>query len=410
MEPSSETISRTFRLELGRSFSVGVLETGLFTFAVLIAVKYYETGPLAKALIVGSQSAGLMGSLFVMPLCYRLRWPVTRLAAVISMVGAVGFLTAAVWYASLTVFVAGVSLGFFCLSFPIPLQTQYLRENYPNHRRGKLFSVGNALRAVGTIVFSLLGGWILDVDFSLFPVLLLVFAGFSLCSAWCVWRVPTPPVSGRPVPRIFQAIHWVRDDAAYRSVLISAMIMGAGVLTLSPLRVEYLANERYGLLLTAAMVSFLTGLLPSLLRLVTTFFWGVLFDRVNFYRLRISLNLLFGVAFFLFFATGEGWLLILGASLFGVARGGGEIMWNLWVTKLAPREHAAEYMSVHTCLTGLRGLVGPFAGFYLVEVFTVQQVMYGSVSLILLSTLWLVPQMRRLDREKDPDTKTAAPV
>ena len=39
--------------------------------------------------------------------------------------------------------------------------------------------------------------------------------------------------------------------------------------------------------------------------------------------------------------------------------------WSLWVTKFSPAEHVAEYMSVHTFLTGCRGVIAPFIAFKL---------------------------------------------
>ena len=42
-------------------------------------------------------------------------------------------------------------------------------------------------------------------------------------------------------------------------------------------------------------------------------------------------------------------------------------MFNLWVTKLAPVAHIADYMSVHTFFAGIRILIAPFLGFFLVQ-------------------------------------------
>jgi hypothetical protein len=55
-------------------------------------------------------------------------------------------------------------------------------------------------------------------------------------------------------------------------------------------------------------------------------------------------------------------------ALWGMANAGGNVTWALWVTKLAPKHAVAEYMSVHTFLTGMRGLVAPALGFGMVKV------------------------------------------
>ena len=42
-----------------------------------------------------------------------------------------------------------------------------------------------------------------------------------------------------------------------------------------------------------------------------------------------------------------------GAVFFGVSSAGADLAWGLWVTKFAPPEHVAGYMSVRTCFTGV---------------------------------------------------------
>jgi predicted MFS family arabinose efflux permease len=49
----------------------------------------------------------------------------------------------------------------------------------------------------------------------------------------------------------------------------------------------------------------------------------------------------------------------------GIAMGGGKIFWGLWVTKIAPPEKASAYMSIHMALTGFRGTLAPFLGYWI---------------------------------------------
>ncbi len=51
----------------------------------------------------------------------------------------------------------------------------------------------------------------------------------------------------------------------------------------------------------------------------------------------------------------------------GFAFGGGKIFWSLWVTKIAPEKKEASYMSIHMALTGLRGTLAPFLGYYILS-------------------------------------------
>ena len=42
-----------------------------------------------------------------------------------------------------------------------------------------------------------------------------------------------------------------------------------------------------------------------------------------------------------------------------ISGAGADVAWSLWVTKFAPPERVADYMSVHTFFTGVRGFLAP---------------------------------------------------
>ena len=52
--------NQTFRWERWRAVSAGVMETASFTFLLLIAVRWFDAGGAAKALIAGGVSVGLL--------------------------------------------------------------------------------------------------------------------------------------------------------------------------------------------------------------------------------------------------------------------------------------------------------------------------------------------------------------
>ena len=84
MNPSPQTVRRTFGLETVRSVAVGVQETAFQTFAILIALKHFESGPAVKSLILASQAVGLIGSLFIIPWVQRSSIRLNHAAAGIS--------------------------------------------------------------------------------------------------------------------------------------------------------------------------------------------------------------------------------------------------------------------------------------------------------------------------------------
>lgn len=401
-EPHPSRVQRTFVAEAIRAVTAGVIETALATFAALIAVNQFQSSAALKSFLLASPAVGLLGSLLVVPLAIRWQIRSSTAAALISLLSMGGFLLSAIGAESEICFVIGISIGIGMIGMAIPLQTHYLRLNYPAKTRGRLFSITIFIRALTAMIASWWFGVFLDEDFSRYPILLWVMVGAALISAGCHLLVPSETLrtSGKGKRHPFlESVHISRADAVFVRLLVAAMIMGFGVLSANALRVDYLVNPVHGLQFDVKTVSLITGIVPSVMRLVSTFFWGWLFDRVNFFRLRIVVNLVFLVGVILYFVGGDVRVILVGSALFGLARGGGEIMFNLFVTKLAPSEHIADYMSVHTFLAGIRILIAPFLGFFLVEWANVPVMMAVSATLIVTSVL-VVGGAKRIDAKE----------
>jgi hypothetical protein len=127
-------------------------------------------------------------------------------------------------------------------------------------------------------------------------------------------------------------------------------------------------------------------------RLLFTRVWGHLFDRMNFFILRIVLNTGFMLAILSFF-TGTGSIgLWAGALLFGISNAGADLIWSLWVTKVAPPDRVTDYMAVHTFLTGFRGIIAPFTAFACAARFGVGPTAAGASLLIVAASLLLIKE------------------
>ena len=70
------------------------------------------------------------------------------------------------------------------------------------------------------------------------------------------------------------------------------------------------------------------------------------------------------------------------------------MVWSLWVTKLAPPEKVADYMAVHTLLTGIRGVLAPVMAFHAVHRFSFETIGWFCACLIVLANVVLWPEMR----------------
>jgi len=399
-------VRSTFLPEAIRAVAAGVIETSLATFAVLIAVTQFQSGPALKSFLLACPAVGLLGSLWAVPLVIRWHLTASKAAAGISILSAIGFAIAALGSDSEMWFVIGMSIGIGVIGMAIPLQTHYLRLNYPGKSRGRLFSISLFIRASTSMIVSWGFGAYLDHDLDRYPVLLWTFVGAALLSAFCHFLVPSEKIRD-PRSRdenqghgLLESVEISRNDQVFVRLLIAMMIMGFGVLSANALRVDYLVNPVHGLEWDVKTVSFITGVVPSVMRLVSTFFWGWLFDHMNFFRLRIIVNVVFLAGILLYFLGSTKSVILVGSALFGLGRGGGEIMFNLFVTKLAPARHIADYMSVHTFLAGIRLSLAPFLGFFVVVWADIPVMVVVSSSLVMLSIFAVRSAAKMAGREK----------
>lgn len=383
----------TYRYERWRALSAGIIETAPATFLLLIAVRWFHADSISKAVIATGGSIGLLISPWIVSVVANLGWPTSKAASRLAALGALSFLAAAL-FPVLPVYVVACVVGMSTSAAAIPLLTQMYQENYPEKVRGRLFSRSLMIRIATAAIFSELAGRALTGRIEKFPMLLLVFAVAFAFASFCFSRCPTRTLTQTKGTHPFRALRFVREDPLFRLTLICWMLMGFATLMMQPLRVEYLANPKYKMELTASMIALLTGVIPNVARLILSPIWGWLFDHVNFFILRVTLNLGFAIGVLTFFLSQDLKGLVFAAVIFGVSNAGGDVAWSLWVTKLAPPDRVADYMSVHTFFTGVRGVMAPLVAFQLVTGMSLQTLGWISASMIFLATLLLLPEVK----------------
>ncbi len=390
--------TRTYVNERWRAIPAGVLESCGSTFFLLIAVQQLHADATAKALIAAGSNVGLLFSPWLVLLAQRVGRPSMQTAAMLMGLGAV-LLGLATVLPTLGVYVFATVTAMACTNAIIPLITQAYQDNYPARQRGRLVSRAVMIRVLASSVFGWLAGRLLTVDASAYRLIILIAALSFAAMGVFLWRVPsriiaTEGENANSPLRVFHSMRFIRTDKLLRTTLASWMFMGFANLMMVPLRVEYLANPRYSIALPPDQIALLTVIIPSMTRLFLSPFFGWLFDRLNFFAIRVALNVAFAVSILAFF-TGTGMLgLVSGAVIFGFAVAGGDILWSLWVTKFAPPDRVADYMSVHTFFTGVRGVLAPLFAFQLATQVPVATMGLICAVLIGLASLILVPEIR----------------
>lgn len=399
----------TYRLEYRRAAFSGIFETAGSTFLLLIAVSWFHAGANAKGLVAAGGSLGLMAAPLVLSAVEALRWPAARGAS--ALVGFAGFWMLVMAAApDAVVYVAGATITGACVAAAVPLITQIYQDNFPAEFRGRIFSRVFMVHIAVAAVFSHLAGQFLARDLAGWRGLLLVFAGALAGSSLCLRRMPSEPLPISKSRHPLRALRHVRDDALFRRILISWMVMGFGNLVASPLRIEYLANPAHGLILQADTIALVTGVVPNLARLALAPVWGKVFDRVSFFSMRAALNFGLALSIVAFFTSTTLPGLMASAIVYGISLAGGDVAWNLWVTKIAPSERVADYMSVHTLFTGMRGVAAPLLAFHAIAHLSLPAIGWLCAGLILLANALLVPEILAARRELLAPSPAAAAV
>ncbi|MEO7191554.1 MAG: MFS transporter [Vicinamibacterales bacterium] len=390
---TGDRTAQTYRYECYRSVASGILETANTTFLLIIAVRWFQAGALAKGCVAAGLGVGYLATPLVVALVESARMPVARAAGYLAAGGGLAILVAAFlpWE---SVFVVTTILAMAATGAIIPLVTQIYQDNYPDSSRGSFFARTFMIRIVSAAAFSFGGGALLSADIGHFQLMLAFFAAALGFSAWCLWRIPSAPLHLSEGGHPFRALRFVRDDRMFRTTLISWMLMGFANLMMLPLRVEYLANPRYHLQLAPDVIALLTGIVPNISRLVLSPVWGWLFDRANFFVVRICLNVGFALGITSFFMSDSMTGLVLSAIVYGLSVAGGDVAWGLWVTKIAPPERVADYMSVHTFFTGVRAMIAPIIGFAVVARWSIAATGWLSALMILGATVLLLPEIK----------------
>ena len=85
----------TYRYERLRAPASGILEAAGMTFLLLIAVRHFQSGAIAKAILGGGASLGLLLGPWMASRVQAAQQPAARAASMIALVGAGLFLVAA---------------------------------------------------------------------------------------------------------------------------------------------------------------------------------------------------------------------------------------------------------------------------------------------------------------------------
>lgn len=380
----------------------GIIEAFSTTFILYFLESVYSANDTLKSAVLSSQRAGLLLGFVAVAVAHRTHQAPSRLSAGIFFIASIALMVSAAADEAL-VFALGVAAAFSLWSCTPPLVTQFYRSNFPSATRGRIFSKVAVMRGVAAVFAGLgVAQWLEMEGYEPRMVLWLLPMAFVV-TGFILWSVPVENQllsHGRLARRSYwAAFGWLLRDKRFALAIVAWMFVGMGMLMAGSLLVEYVTNPDYGRGYRPLHIALVTVVIPTSVQLLTTYVWGGWFDRSRFFRLRLVLNTLGGAAVLVLYLSPAFWGVCLGAAMLGLFRGGGNVAWNLWVTKLAPEDHVGEYMSVHTFFTGIRGIATPWLGFYLLREHGVPAFAWSCFAFATLSSIAVIPLLKGEQRE-----------
>lgn len=321
---------RTFSMDLLRSFPMGIIETVGSTFAMFVAVGLLRLDTLSKSAIIGGPAIGLLIGFFTLAMVRRSGMSVNIAAGIGWVIAAVGYALVALNPQNGIIFVIGIVVALLSHALATPLQAQIYKQHYPDKVRGRLFSTVGMVKAAVSAAFGYLAGvWLLRQGIHYGP-LFWVFSGCSIMKAG--FTLGMRPVYLRKTTKLsfFQAFEHLKTDKVFRKLISSWMLLGFGNLLSMALFVEFITNPDYGFGYGAEKVSMVTTTLPMLIFIVSVFVWGAIYDKMNFYQLRVIVNVFFFLGILVYFNTPTYTGLCIGMALHGIGKSGGTVLWRVW--------------------------------------------------------------------------------
>ena len=386
----SEKGRKTLPWDLLRGGFEGAGNAYVGTFALLIAIRYFDCSIAMKSLIASGVAVGQgISFLYATYSHYLIRkWNVE---AAIPLFLASACCLACSWVETPQVYAALCFLAAMLFMLRSPAMTAIYRENYKRTVRGQVFSFGVLVGALSSALLCYSGGKFLDLGLERFRVLYFFFGLILLGAAVAVLRIPSERKPREDLPNPFSYFTILKKDPTFVYFLATWFVFGSANLTLLPQRFEYVSQQEYGFALSPGMVALVVTVIPDLVRMLMVLPMGWLFDRMNFIVLRMVINLFFLAYFILFFHATSLGMLMISSALLGIGFAGGAISWNLWVTKFATASDTAKYMAMHTFFTGIRGVLGPYSGYWVATRYSIPAVAWFSVGFTCLSLLMMLP-------------------
>jgi len=260
--------------------------------------------------------------------------------------------------------------------FPRVGEMNMYRVLYPATHRGRAVGWLKAVAAISGLFITLAGTW----WFNHFSKQYWVVYAYAACTlvfgAACYARIPIPEDGA--LGRVETVSPWRAAWNGWREFWANKRFVkfqfGFALAGFANhmgwvFVAEVLGNKDY-VNATNRQVFLISAVLPALFMMFSAPVWGRYLDKVDpmFGRALFNLIQTGGYSMYCYGGvTRQVWPMYVGAILHALSNGGGAINWSTGSLYFAKPENVSLYNSLHVGFTGIRGLVAPLCGFYLLQ-------------------------------------------
>ncbi|QDT47043.1 Major Facilitator Superfamily protein [Symmachiella dynata] len=358
-------------------YSVG---SGTFVALFLLSLAALKTVLHGQAVHLMMLGAMFGGSSLLSPLVGYMagRVPMRLLVIVPNLVTAVLLLAIALPVAGPMFFTCVVGSCFILRVFPRVGEMNMYRVLYPATHRGLAVGWLKAIAAISALFLTVAGTWWFDNHGTQYWVVYAYAACMLVMGSFCYSRIRirengafgngdrvSPWVAMRNGWKVFTADkRFVRYQKGF-ALAGFANHMGMAFIP------EILRNADY-IAATDRQVFVISAVMPAMLIMASSPFWGRFLDKIDPMSGRALFNLLqtFGYGMYCYGGVSRQiWPMYVGAAFHSISNGGGTINWSTGSLYFAKPENVSIYNSWHVGLTGIRGMIAPLCGWLLLAYF-----------------------------------------
>lgn len=316
------------------------------------------------------------------------------------------------WITGMNEFMILLALVFSFNSLLIPAQNTIWQRNIDARRRGKIYGYTMSLGILITVIVTFIAGRALDKNEQLFRVILAVSAicGFIAAFLLSLIKIKAKPIEPERVKLSFRdtladplkrALALLKKNKPFASFERSFSLYGMGFIMVQPVLPLFLV-DMLKLSYTGNFIA--KGIVSQIPMLFLSPLLGKWHDKLHPFRF---ICFFFGLlalfpALIICSAITLKWHLLsviltyIAFTVFGVAMTGVNIAWNMGSIFFAGKEDASMYQGVHVTMTGIRGVIAPLLGLFLLKTTGMISVFVVSFGFLIIASIVSWKDYKRL--------------